>query len=152
MPLFTIPFPSSSVVTIGFDAATYTFTETDGTVSRSVSVSVQSGSLARDVVVTVQTADGTATGGALIHTHSLCRCVHSGISFLPPALSDYTSVSTDLTFNSGTTNQTVMIPIVGDNVVESTESFSVSLTTGDSAVMLNPSTATVTIQDDDSKL
>ena len=72
-------------------------------------------------------------------------CYH----FLPPAPSDYTSVSMDLTFNSGTTNQTVMIPIVGDNVVESTESFTVSLTTGDSAVTLNPSTTTVTIQDDD---
>ena len=57
----------------------------------------------------------------------------------------------DLTFNSGTTTQTVMIPILGDNVVESTESFTVSLTSADSAVTLNPSTTTVTIQDDDSK-
>ena len=62
--------PSSSVVTIGFDAATYTFTETDGTVSRPVSVSVQSGSLARDVVVTVQTVDGSATGEAFLHTET----------------------------------------------------------------------------------
>ena len=61
-------FPSSSVVTIGFDAATYTFTETDSTVSRSVSVSVQSGSLTRDVVVTVQTVDGTAAGETLMYT------------------------------------------------------------------------------------
>ena len=65
---FTISFPSS-VVTIGFDATAYTFTETDSTVSRSVTVSVQSGSLARDVVVTVQTVDGTAAGGGLIHKH-----------------------------------------------------------------------------------
>ena len=57
----------------------------------------------------------------------------------------------DLTFNSGTTTQTVMIPIIGDNVVESTESFTVSLTSEDSAVILNPSTTTVTVQDDDSK-
>ena len=65
------PFPFS-VVTIGFDAATYTFNETDGTVSRPVSVSVQgSNTLERDVVVTVQTADGTATGGALFHTQTL---------------------------------------------------------------------------------
>ena len=68
---------------------------------------------------------------------------------LPPASSDYTSVSMDLTFNSGTTTQTVMIPIIGDNVVESTESFTVSLTSADSAVTLNPSTTTVTILDDD---
>ena len=69
--------------------------------------------------------------------------------FLPPASSDYTTVSMDLTFNSGTTTQTVMIPIIGDNVVESTESFTVSLTSADSAVTLNPSISTVTIQDDD---
>ena len=56
-----------------------------------------------------------------------------------------------LTFNAGNTNQTVMIPITGDTVVESTESFTVSLMTGDTAVTLNPSTTSVIIQDDDSK-
>ena len=61
-------------------------------------------------------------------------------------------MSVVLTFNSGNTNQTVMVPIVGDNVEESTESFTVSLTSVDSAVILNPSITTVTIQDDDSKL
>ena len=61
----------SSEVTIGFDAAAYTFTETDSTVSRPVSVSVQSGSLARDVAVTVQTVDDSATGGDLINIHTL---------------------------------------------------------------------------------
>ena len=70
---------------------------------------------------------------------------------LPPASSDYMTVSMELTFNSGNTSQTVMIPIVGGNVVESTESFTVSLTSADSAVTLNPSTTTVTIQDDDGK-
>ena len=64
-------------MTIGFDATAYTFTETDSTVSRSVSVSVQgSTTLARDVVVTVQTMDGTATGGGLIHTQSLLNPCH----------------------------------------------------------------------------
>ena len=56
-------FSFSSEVIIGFDAANYTFTETDGTASRPVSVSVQHGSLDRDVVVTIQTLDNTATGG-----------------------------------------------------------------------------------------
>ena len=74
------------------------------------------------------------------------------LSFLPPASSDYTSVTTMLTFNAGNTNQTVMLPIIDNMVEEVTESFTVSLTTGDSAVMLNPSTTTVTIEDDDSKL
>ena len=71
--------------------------------------------------------------------------------FLPSASSDYTTVSMDLTLYAGTTNQTVMIPILGDNVEEGTESFTVSLMSVDSAVILNPYTTTVTIQDDDCK-
>ena len=57
----------------------------------------------------------------------------------------------ELTFTSRNTTQTVMVPILGGDVVESTESFTVSLTSADSAAMLNPSTTSVTIQDDDSK-
>ena len=62
-------FSSSSVVTIGFDVASYTITESATSVS--VSVSVQSGSLARDVVLTVETMDGTATGEPLSHAQIL---------------------------------------------------------------------------------
>ena len=92
-------------------------------------------------------------GLSYIHVLRRCVCVvHVLLFLLPPALSDYTSVSMDLTFNNGNTARTVMIPIIGDNVVESTESFTVSLTTGDSAVTLNPQTTTVNIQDDDSKI
>ena len=59
------------MVTVGFNATAYTFTETDSSVSRSVIVSVRSGSLARNAVVTVQTVDGSATGGTLINTQTL---------------------------------------------------------------------------------
>ena len=59
------------MVTIGFDAAAGTVTETDGTILRPVSVSVRSGSLTRDVVVTVQTMDGSATGRTVCHTQTL---------------------------------------------------------------------------------
>ena len=58
----------------------------------------------------------------------------------------------ELTFNADNTTQTVMIPIVGDNVVENTKSFTMSLMTVDSAVTLGQSTTTVNILDDDSKL
>ena len=71
--------------------------------------------------------------------------------FLPPAPSDYTTVSMDLTFNASSTTHTVPISILGDTVVEGTESFTVSLVSADSAVILNPSTTTVTIEDDDGK-
>ena len=47
---------------IGFDAAAYMVTETVSTISRPVVVSLQSGSLSRDVVVTAQTMDGSAIG------------------------------------------------------------------------------------------
>ena len=66
---------------IGFDATAYLFIETNSTVSRSVSVSVQSDSLARDVVVTVQTMDGSATGETLINR--LHRWVVHVVSFSP---------------------------------------------------------------------
>jgi len=55
---FFITFHSSAV-TIGFNAIAYTVTE-GGSVS--VGIAVQSGTLARDVVVTLQTVDGSATG------------------------------------------------------------------------------------------
>ena len=59
---FTIS-PPSSVVTIGFNPATYSVTEGAGSVD--VTVAVQ-GSLERAVVVTLSTMDGTATGGCTI--------------------------------------------------------------------------------------
>ena len=77
-------FSLSSVVTIGFDATAYTFTETDSTVS--VTVSVQgSTTLARDVVLTVWTMDATATGrgpGNLSHHihHMFTDIVHVRMS------------------------------------------------------------------------
>lgn len=55
-----------------------------------------------------------------------------------------------LTFNAGSTTQTVTIPILSDNVVESTESFNVSLTTSEPNVTAS-GTATVNIQDNSSK-
>ena len=48
------------MVTVGFDPATYSIAEGAGSVS--VTVAAQ-GSLARDVVVTLSTVDGTAVGG-----------------------------------------------------------------------------------------
>ena len=53
----------SSVVTSGLNQSTYTVTEGAGSVS--VMVDVQ-GSLARDVVVTLSTVDGTAMGRCAI--------------------------------------------------------------------------------------
>ena len=51
------------MVTIGFSPTTYTVNEGVGSVS--VALSLRNGILARDVAVTLQTLDGTATGGIL---------------------------------------------------------------------------------------
>ena len=58
-----------------------------------------------------------------------------------------------LTFSATMLSQTVMITIADGAVVEGPETFSITLTTSDTAVMLNPMTAAVNIQEDnDSKL
>ena len=62
--------------------------------------------------------------------------------------SDYTSVSMDLTINSGSTiSQAVMIMASTDDRVENVETFSLSLTSGDPAVTVTTASATVTIED-----
>ena len=48
--------------------------------------------------------------------------------------------------------QVITIPILEDLIVEDTESFTVSLTTNDTAVTLRLQTAAVSIRDNDSKL
>lgn len=62
-------------------------------------------------------------------------------------------MSIDLTFNSSSSTQTVMVSILNDAVVEETlEYFSLVLTSTDSALTLHPMTANITIRDDiDSK-
>ena len=67
---------------------------------------------------------------------------------------DYTSVSSDLTFDADTSTQTIEISITSDIELEMSESFSVSLSQMpvDASVILNPASATVNVEDDDSKL
>ena len=64
---------------------------------------------------------------------------------------DYTSVSRNLTFNADLTIQVVEVPIIDDDIVEHSEIINLTLVSTDSAVILNPSTSTVTIEDVDSK-
>ena len=60
----------------------------------------------------------------------------------------------NLTFNSGNQDNMlcVDVPINDDNLCEADEMFSVSLTTVDPAVTLDPDSGTVTIVDDDGML
>ena len=61
---------------------------------------------------------------------------------------DYGASTQDLTFDGSTGRQCVTVPIINDDNLEDTESFTASLTTSDSAVTLNPDLARVDIFED----
>ena len=64
---------------------------------------------------------------------------------------DYRPVSRNLTFNAVVTTQVVEVPIIDDDIVEHSEIINLTLVSTDSAVMLNQSTSTITIEDVNSK-
>ena len=66
---------------------------------------------------------------------------------LTEAGSDYMSKTMDLTISAGTTSQTVMIMTSTDSIVENVETFTLSLTYTDSAVMPQSVSMTVSITD-----
>ena len=72
-------------------------------------------------------------------------------SVISSAGEEYTSVSTSVTFNASTPTQTVNIPILDNEIVAGSTMFSVSLTSADPATILNPASADITIEDEDSK-
>lgn len=75
------------------------------------------------------------------------------IRFIYPASSDYTTLTRSLVLNGATNSQTVTIQIRDDMVVENQfEFFSINLSTSDSAIMLDPVSAAVTVEDNDSEL
>ena len=117
-------------------------------------VLVQMNSLARDVEVTLSTLDDTARG----RFAQCLTCMDLLIIFFLPyphiytAGMDYTFVSRNLTFNAAITTQMVEVPIIADDIVEHSEIINLILVSTDSAVILNPSTSTITIEDKDSKL
>ena len=60
---------------------------------------------------------------------------------------DYTAISENLVFNAAVSSQMVTIPILGDFIVEQSEMFTLALTSDDPAVIFNPSSSNVTIED-----
>jgi len=131
--IFYLLKPSHSVnlslftvgVTIGFSPSNYTIDETTGSVT--FTVQVLGGTLETSVQVTVSTADGTATS-------------------TDPA--DFVALAGEvLEFNATTLSQTITVTIVNDNILESDEDFFALLDTTNSAVTLDPRTATAVIQE-----
>lgn len=103
----------------------YSIGEAAGSVSVGVELSTPA---TAPVTVDYATADGTATAGE-----------------------DYTATSGTLTIAPGETTSTLEIPILDDDLVEEDETFTVTLddVAGGGAVLGVPSTAVVTILDDD---
>ena len=66
---------------------------------------------------------------------------------------DFPNISIDLTFNTSSPTQAVMVPILNDTVPEDLEYFSLALMSNGPTITLNPETANITVVDDlDSKL
>ena len=143
--------------------------------SVSVAVFLTSGILARDVIVSLQTLNGTAFGkflnnpscevfvnmnrsySLILHTCLQGMQQTCGVKmynlFFNAAGMDFSNTSLDLTFSSSSTTQTVMVPILNDAVPEDMlEYFTLVLISTDPAVSLNSMIANITIADDsDSK-
>ena len=64
---------------------------------------------------------------------------------------DYRVTSSDLAINAATSSQTVTIPILDDSTVEGSETIVITLTSTDPTTILNPRSASVTIEDNDGK-
>ncbi len=123
--------PSTAMLTIldddlplvYFDQSSCSVNENAGSVSLTVRLTAMN---YQDVKVPYSTYDGSAIGNY-----------------------DYTPNSSTLTIPSGQTSATISISIINDNAIEGSENFTVSLKTPTNAELGSPSTATVTIVDDD---
>jgi subtilisin family serine protease len=127
--------PSTATVTIVEDdtAGTVqfsapTFTVNEGAASAIITVTRTGTNLAGGVRVRYAATSGTATAG-----------------------SDFGAVSNTLTFGAGVTSMTFAVPIINDPTMESPETVNLALTVpaGSAATLGSPSTALLTIQDND---
>jgi YVTN family beta-propeller protein len=110
---------------IQFSAPVYNVTE--DAANTATIVVTRTGGTAPGVTVAYQTNDGTATSG-----------------------SDYTATAGVLSFGAGVTSLTFTIPILGDDIAEGDEAFTVTLSNPTGGAKLgSPSTATVNIFDDE---
>jgi len=116
---------------VAMTASAYTVTETESTFNLTVTLTTSQPLVTAgpNPEVTVSTADGTALNG-----------------------SDYTARTTTFRFQSGDSSATFTVPILGDATPEPTETFTVSLSNPVGLKIGSPSTAVVTILDNDARL
>jgi hypothetical protein len=129
---------------LSFSAANYNVNENGGSVSVIVNRTVDT-----SVAVTVDyaTSDNSGPGSG--------SCGNGTPLLLPPSPGfassrcDYNSVFGTLRFAIGETQKTIMVPITPDAFMEGPETFTITLSnpTGSGAMLVSPSTVTVTIND-----
>ena len=117
---------STTGPTISLDSAIYQIYEDDPNGAVAVTVAL-SGPTSQDVTVDFATADGTAVSGT-----------------------DYTGIpTTTITIPAGEPSAVVNVPLINDNIIEADKSFTVSISNVNHAIPMAPTSATVTILDDD---
>ena len=115
-----------ALAVVGFASASHSVTESDGSQSITLSLDIAPALLA-DSKVSIASADGTALAG-----------------------SDYTALSREVALTRGATSANVTVQILGDDLNESSETFTLALAAISGApYRLSTSILTVTITDDD---
>jgi chitinase len=90
---------------------------------------------------TVTLANGPAQGDVTVD-----YATHDGSATAP---GDYVTTADHLTFHAGEVSKTVQVPVVGDDVVEPDERFTVTLTNASAGTQIVTGTGTGTIVNDD---
>ncbi len=111
------------IASVSFAQAEYTTLESNGTATVAVSLN---GPSSRTIRVSYLATNGTATADL-----------------------DFTPVTGDLVFAPGTTVQNIVVPLLNDSLDEFPETVSLQLFAATNAVLISPTTAILTILDDD---
>ena len=122
-PMGEVTILDDDVPTVSFAQTNYTAIESNGVAAIAVRLSAASG---RTIKVQYQATDGTAT---------------ADIDFVP--------VTGELTFPSGVTNQSFIIPVIDETLDEFSETVNLRLIGATNAVLSATTNATLTILDDD---
>jgi hypothetical protein len=118
---------SVSAAVVQFAPTTYSVAESAGSVTLTVS----------------RTGD---TSGTATVAYSTCGAGCATLATATPG-SDYTAASGTLSFGPGVSSQTISVPILNDNLVEGSETFTVTLSSPTGASLGAANAATVTILD-----
>ncbi len=122
-PPATLTIMDDDSPVVSFASGTFNVNENQATGALTVSLSAASG---RVLTVNFTTSNGSATAG-----------------------SDYTATNETLTFASGDTSKTILIPIINDSLDELTETILVTLGGPANTTLGAPDVATLSILDDD---